>query len=243
MAETKRRSLVTGAARGLGLGLCQTLVERGDEVLAVCRTSSPALDALGVEVISGIELTSDEAVAKLPAAVGPRGIDLLFCNAGINIDAPDLRGIEVDALMKIYDVNALGAVRVVLSLLGRLNEGAKIILMGTGRNSLNLGAVPSTGNYGYRMSKSALVSFGGGIARDLRDQGVAVAIVDPGPVATDLLREVADQGRTSYDPADAPSAEEIGRKLVDRAEELTLAESPSWQQTPDGGRIVSLVEA
>jgi NAD(P)-dependent dehydrogenase (short-subunit alcohol dehydrogenase family) len=243
MAGERRRSLVTGAARGLGLGLCEALVERGDEVLAVCRTATPELAALDVEVIDGIELTSDEAVANLPQAVGPGGVDLLFCNAGINIDAPGLKEIEVDALMKIYDVNALGAVRVVLSLLGRLNGGAKILLMGTGRNSLNLGAVPSTGNYGYRMSKSALVSFGGGVARDMRDQGVAVAIVDPGPVATDLLREVADQGRTSYDPDDAPTAAAIGRKLVARAEELTLADSPSWQETPDGRPILSLAGA
>lgn len=231
------RSLVTGASRGLGLGFCEALVDRGDEVLAVCRASTPALDALDVKVIDGVEVTSDEAVARLATAIGAGGIDTLVCNAGINIDAPDLVGVEAATIARIFDVNALGTVRVVMALLDQLNEGAKIVLLGTGSNSLNLGTVPSVGNYGYRMSKSALVSFGGGLARDLRDRGIAVAIVDPGPVNTDLLREVADQGRTSYDPNDAPSAREIGRKLVDRITALSVDSSPSWQQTPDGQTI------
>lgn len=233
----RNRSLVTGASRGIGLGICKALIDRGDEVLAVCRAATPELEALEITVIDGVELTSDEATGKLADAVGPGGIDTLVCNAGINIDAPGLEQVEVGALARIFDVNTLGAVRVVMALLDQLNEGAKIVLLGTGSNSLNLGAVPSVGNYGYRMSKSALVSFGGGLARDLRDRGIAVAIVDPGPVSTDLLREVAAQGRTSYDPADAPSATEIGRKLVDRIGELTVDASPSWQETPDGRSI------
>jgi len=62
MAKT---TLVTGANRGIGLALCQLLRQRGDEVVAVCRTSSPELDALGVDVVTGVEVTSDESVAKL----------------------------------------------------------------------------------------------------------------------------------------------------------------------------------
>jgi NAD(P)-dependent dehydrogenase (short-subunit alcohol dehydrogenase family) len=193
---------------------------------------------MGATLIAGIELTSEEAVGSLPGAVGAGGLDLLICNAGMNIDAPALADIDVGALARMYDVNALGAVRAVLALLPTLNDGAKILLMGTGRNSLNLGAVPSTGNYGYRMSKAALLSFGCGVARDLRPRGIAVAIVDPGPVATDLLRAVAAEGRTSYDPDRAPSAREVARKLLARADELTLEASPSWQQTPEGEPIL-----
>jgi NAD(P)-dependent dehydrogenase (short-subunit alcohol dehydrogenase family) len=235
------RSLVTGASRGLGLGICEALVARGDEVLAACRRSTPALERLGVRVIEGIEVTDDAATAGLAAAIGDGGLDTLVCNAGVNIDAPGLEAIDVDDLMRAYDINALGAVRVVLPLLGRLNDGAKIVFLGTGSAALNLGAGPSPGNYGYRMSKAALVSFGGGLARDLRERRIAVGILNPGPVDTDQLREVAAQGRTSFDPGEAPSAREIGARLVERIEELTPAGSPSWQDDPEGRVIAATV--
>src|SRR4051812_45594211 len=106
------RVVITGAARGLGLGLAEAFAERGDHVLAVCRTTTPELDALGVEVVEGIELTSDAAVGRLAAAVGDAPLDVLIANAAINNDAPRLEEIDVPALAHAFDVNALGAVRV-----------------------------------------------------------------------------------------------------------------------------------
>jgi NAD(P)-dependent dehydrogenase (short-subunit alcohol dehydrogenase family) len=227
--------LVTGASRGIGLGICQACAERGDEVLAVCRHSTPALAALGVQVIDGIELTSDEAAGRLPAAVGDGPLDVVVCNAAINIDAPGLDDIVVSDLLRTLDVNALGAVRVVLALLPKLQAGAKIVLISSGGLSpLNLLGNPSVGNYGYRMSKSALVSFGHGLARDVRERGIAVLITAPGAVNTDQLRQVYAQGRTSVVPETAADPLDIGRLLRERIDDLTLADSPVWQRTPTG---------
>ena len=52
-----RTALVTGANRGIGLALCRRLKEGGREVIAVCRKTSPALDALGVRVEAGVDVT------------------------------------------------------------------------------------------------------------------------------------------------------------------------------------------
>jgi NAD(P)-dependent dehydrogenase (short-subunit alcohol dehydrogenase family) len=227
------RVLVTGAARGLGLGLCEAFAERGDHVLAVCRTPTPALEALGVEVIAGIELTSDADVARLAAAVGEQTLDVLIANAAINNDAPRLEEIDVAGLAHAFDVNTLGAVRVVLALLDVLREGSKVMLVSIGAAALNQGTA-SVGNYGYRMSKAALTSFGFGLARDLRERGVAVVLSSPGPVDTPMLREVHRQGRTPLDPADAPSALTVGRLFRGRIDALTLAASPAWQARPTG---------
>ena len=57
--------LVTGANRGIGLEYCQQLQQRGDDVIAVCRSSSKDLDALGGRVESGVDITSDDSVAQL----------------------------------------------------------------------------------------------------------------------------------------------------------------------------------
>jgi NAD(P)-dependent dehydrogenase (short-subunit alcohol dehydrogenase family) len=226
------RVLVTGASRGIGLALCAAYAERGDDVFAVCRAATPALTALEVRVIDGIELESDEAVAGLPAAVGPHRLDAVICNAAINVDSPGLEDISVDALARTLNVNALGAVRTVLATLPLLEDGGKIMLVGTGTTALNVGKVPSRGNYGYRMSKAALTSFGFGLARDLRDRGIAVVVSAPGPVDTDMLRDVAAGGRTSFDPAQASAPIDIARTFRDRLDRLTLDDSPAWDANP-----------
>jgi NAD(P)-dependent dehydrogenase (short-subunit alcohol dehydrogenase family) len=85
------------------------------------------------------------------------------------------------------------------------------------------------------MSKAALTSFGSGLARDVRDRGIAVVISSPGPVDTRMLRETFAQGRTTQAVIDrARDPLEIGRLFRDRLDELTLEDSPAWQATPTG---------
>ena len=64
-------SVVTGASRGIGLELARQLEARGARVVAVCRKRSPELDALGVRVESGVDVTEPAAWSKL--AYGERG--------------------------------------------------------------------------------------------------------------------------------------------------------------------------
>ena len=64
-ASAMRTSLVTGANRGIGLEYCRQLKARGDEVVAVCREPGPELEALGVRIEAGVELTDTDAVAAL----------------------------------------------------------------------------------------------------------------------------------------------------------------------------------
>ena len=229
------RFLVTGSSRGLGLGLCAVLSRGGQEVLAVCREPTPELRALNVEIVDGIELTDDASVQALTARTGG-GLDRLILNAAVNCDAPTLEDINVSDLARTFDVNALGPVRVTLACLPNLNPGAKIMLVGVGVMALNVRA-PSIGNYGYRMSKAALTSFGFGLARDLRHRGIAVLVSAPGPVNTDMLRDVAAEGRTTFDPSLAPAADSVAAQLLDRLDALTLEGSPAWEETPTGDPI------
>lgn len=57
------RVLVAGASRGIGLALCEVFAERGDHVIATARETTPALEALGVQVVEGIELTIEDSPA------------------------------------------------------------------------------------------------------------------------------------------------------------------------------------
>ena len=93
--------------------------------------------------------------------------------------------------------------------LARLGEGARIGLVTSRMGSI--GDNTSGGRYGYRMSKAALNMAGVSLAHDLRPRGVAVAILHPGFVRTDMTG-----GNGLIDPP------ESARGLADRLEELTL---------------------
>lgn len=202
-------ALVTGANRGIGLALVQALLKRGSQVIGACRIASPALAESGAEVIDGVDVTSEEGVARLAQAVGDRRLDLLVNNAGILIWGDQLSGIDFDGVLKQFEVNALGPLRVTASLRTRLAPGGKVALITSRMGSIDDNG--SGGAYGYRMSKAALNMAGKSLAVDLKPQQVAVAILHPGMVKTDM---VGDHGQ--IEPAEA------AKGLLARIDELTL---------------------
>lgn len=207
-------SLVTGANRGIGLEIARTLANRGDHVIAVCRKSSPGLDALGVEVVSGIDVADDESVSSLPARID-RDIDLLVNNAG-RLGMESLEKLDQLAMASIraqMEVNAFGPLRVTSALLPRMKPGSKIALITSRMGSI--GDNGSGGAYGYRMSKAALNIAGVSIARDLAARKISVIILHPGMVATDMTARFGNSS-SMQDPG------ETAGKLVARIDELTL---------------------
>jgi NAD(P)-dependent dehydrogenase (short-subunit alcohol dehydrogenase family) len=205
-------SLVTGANRGIGLALCAELARRGSHVIAACRAASPELAKLGVEVVEGIDVATDAGIAALVRAVGDRSIDLLVNNAGILVWGDRLGGLDVAGIRRQFEVNALAPLRVTDALRERLPRGAKVALITSRMGSIDDNS--SGAAYGYRMSKAALNMAGKSLAVDLRDRGVAVAILHPGMVNTDMTG-----GHGQVDPADS------ARGLLARIDELTLATS------------------
>ena len=202
-----RTALVTGANRGIGLALCRRLKEAGRDVIGVCRQSSPELDALRVRVEPGVDVTSDDAVAGLARRLAEVALDEIVCNAGIlREDGLDDRA--YDDIRQQLEVNAIAPVRVVAALRRTLRRGGKIALITSRMGSI--GDNGSGGYYGYRMSKAALNAAGMSLARDLAPAGVAVAILHPGFVRTDMTERTGN-----IDPADA------AKQLVDRLDALT----------------------
>jgi NAD(P)-dependent dehydrogenase (short-subunit alcohol dehydrogenase family) len=179
-------SVVTGANRGIGLSLATLLKKKGHTVLAACRNTSPELDALGVEVVKGIDVADDEGIALLRAAVGDRSIDLLINNAGILVWGDNLSNLDVDGIRRQFEVNALGPLRVTQVLRPALKKGSKVAFITSRMGSIADNS--SGGAYGYRMSKVALNMAGKSLAEDLKGEGIAVAILHPGMVKTDMVR-------------------------------------------------------
>lgn len=206
--------LITGANRGIGVALARHFAGRGDSVIGVCRRSSEALEATGARVERDVDVTSDAAVAALARKVDERSLDLLVLNAGVLRD-DDLDSVALDDVRAQLEVNAIAPLRVARALRGALRPGGKLAVMTSRMGSI--GDNGSGGYYGYRMSKAALNAMAMSLARDLRAARIAVAVLHPGYVKTDMTDQ---QGNLT--------AEESARLLVERIDGLTLETSGTF---------------
>lgn len=211
------KTVITGANRGIGLELVRQLAERGAEVVAVCRHRSVELDALGVEVEEGIDVSRDHSGTELARRLDGAPVDLLVNNAGI-LSKESLDDLDFDRIRRQVEVNALGPLRITAALLPNLQEGSKVALVTSRMGSIADNG--SGGSYGYRMSKAALNMAGKSLAVDLKGRGVAVVVLHPGYVRTDMTG-----GGGNLEPAEA------ARGLIARIDELDLASSGSFRHS------------
>jgi NAD(P)-dependent dehydrogenase (short-subunit alcohol dehydrogenase family) len=197
--------VITGCNRGIGLELCRQYMERGDKVLAVCRQPSDELTATGARVIPGVDVADDAGVAALAGHVADEAVDILVNNAGI-LRGDSLDSVDYDDMLEQYRVNTIGPLRVTRALLGNLSEGSKVGIV-----TSRVGSIEDNGsgnNYGYRCSKAAANMLGMNLHHDLSAHGIAVMLLHPGLVATDMT------GGTGISAADSAAG------LIARLDEL-----------------------
>ncbi|MBC8455056.1 MAG: SDR family oxidoreductase [Deltaproteobacteria bacterium] len=209
-----RTVLVTGANRGIGLELVRMLVSRGDKVIAACRSVSGELSGLGVTVEEGVDVTSEDSVAHLVRRLEGQPIDLLINNAGI-LSRENLSAMDFGAIRLQFEVNAMGPLRVSHALLPQMGPGSKIGIVSSRMGSIEDNT--SGGQYGYRMSKVAVNMAGVSLAHDLKERGIAVALLHPGFVKTEMTG-----GRGLV------SAQAAAAGLMDRLDGLNMANSGTF---------------
>ena len=228
------RTVVTGANRGIGLELVRQLARRGDEVEACARNpaEAQALKALaGAKVrLHRLDVADDKSVSALAQALAGAPIDIVFNVAGVyGGPGQSVRQMAEDLLLAdvahTYQVNAIGALRVAVALLPNVRQGAikKLVHVTSGMGSIDDNT--SGGYYAYRMSKAALNMMSRSLAVDLKREGIASYVINPGWVQTDM-------GGSSAPTRVEDSVEAILRE-VDRA---TLADSGEFLDYK-GGRL------
>ncbi|GGC46954.1 3-oxoacyl-ACP reductase family protein [Chelatococcus reniformis] len=200
MSDLKgKRALVTGASRGIGAAIARRLAADGADVAITYERSADkaaevvrAVEALGGR---GVAIQADSADAAAvrrsvdEAAQGLGGLDILVNNAGIARGGP-LESMSLEDIDALIAVNIRAVVLASQAAIAHLPTGGRIVNIGS-----NLGErVPFPGLTVYSMTKSALVSFNRGLARDLGPRGITVNLVQPGSTNTDM------------NPADGPQA-------------------------------------
>ena len=202
--------VITGCNRGIGLDLCRQLSARGDEVIGVCRSSNDELKALGIRIIDGIDVGSGGSMPALRTALDGVNIDVLLNNAGI-LRSDAFGSIDYEQMMEQYQVNTLGPLRVTETLSDNLDAGSKVIIITSRVGSIEDNG--SGGNWGYRASKTAVNQVGMNLKHELMPRSIAVALLHPGLVATDMT------GGTGITTGESASG------LIQRIDELSLETS------------------
>ncbi len=208
------RVLITGANRGIGLAMAKQYADAGHEIMAICRESSDELEELADQVISGIDLTDDAAVAQLTQLLAlclgdEDKIDILINNAGL-FKNEILGELDVESIRDQFEVNAIAPLTVTEAILPFLTKGSKVANITSRMGSIEDNT--SGAYYGYRASKAALNAFTKSLAMDLKAQDIAVCVLHPGFVQTRMVGFNGD-----ITPEQAASG------LIERIAELNLS--------------------
>ena len=186
---------ITGAARGIGRELASRYLERGDTVYAAARNVddlAPLKERFGDLCRPvALDVTDGAAVDALSSSVAG-AVDVLINNAGvIGPRTPDALSMDYPAFAQTLAVNTIAPLRVTHALLPALREanGAKIVTISS---QMGVMASAASDRIAYRASKAAVNKVMQGLASDLQAEGIAVMVVHPGWVRTDMGGPGAD---------------------------------------------------
>jgi short-subunit dehydrogenase len=210
-------AIVTGASSGIGLELARQLAGRGLRVLAVARRRE-RLDALAAETKDAVvPLALDITAASAPTEIAARARELGEVGWLVNNAGTTRLGLFVElpaeALAAIVRLNCEAPVALTAAIAPLMvaRKQGRII------NVASLaGFQPTPYQAVYGASKAFMLSFSEALAEELRDSGVTVTALCPGPVTTEIFAQMGAVARIK--PKHELSAEECARYAIEAAE-------------------------
>ncbi len=185
--------VITGANRGLGFGFVQHYLAQGCEVWACYRSGPDQLENIDADRLHPVQwdVREDKPASFATEAGFPDRIDLLINNAGIygpkDGSGQALATVTAETMMEVFDVDCVGPLRVVQTLLPRVTRAQGTIANLSSKMGSS-GDNGSGGCYAYRAAKAALVIVSKSMAVDLAPEGVRVITLHPGWVRTEMTR-------------------------------------------------------
>lgn len=182
--------VITGANRGIGLGLVRCFAAAGHHVIAACRQPEHA-DALrqvkgSIEILP-LDVGNAESITAFAASVGSRSVDVLINNAGVmGGDKQGFKDMDYDAWLRTFEINTLAPFRLTSLLLPNLKQSSNARVVTVSSQMGAFGLDMGFGTYAYRSSKSAVSKVMQVLASELKADNIIVCPVHPGWVKTDM---------------------------------------------------------
>jgi short-subunit dehydrogenase len=213
VAERRSFAIVTGASSGIGFELARECASHGFDLLIAAdepkiQTAARVLTEYAVHVDAlNVDWATEQGVDRLISAAGGRPVDALLANAGIGLGGAFLDQ-DFATMRRVVDTNITGT----LDLIQRV--GREMRRCGKGRILITgsiAGFTPGTYQAVYNGTKAFLDSFSFALRAELKDSGVTVSCLMPGPTDTEFF-ERADMLDTRVgqeekdDPADVAKA-------------------------------------
>jgi len=222
-----RKALVTGAARGIGAAIAETLARDGADVVLLdvpqAKSDLEALAArLGGQAVT-LDICAADAASQLIEHL-PGGIDILVHNAGITRDKT-LANMSADFWDSVLAVN-LSAPQILTQALldsGTLHDDGRVVLLA----SIS-GLAGNRGQTNYTTSKAGLIGLARAMAPSLHDRGISINAVAPGFIETKM---------TSSMPF---ALREAGRRMSSLGQgglPQDVAEAVAWLAQPGAGAV------
>lgn len=193
----RERVLITGANRGIGIELAAHYIHAGARVWGTARQAEPeALRALGPAGTSQLDLTDEASITAGVATVTEQldGLDLLINCAGLDARAygadPAARGpfdLDGHTFTEVLRANATGPMLVTTEALPLLRAGNDPLVLNVSSQlgSLEVGATMGNDTV-YCVSKAALNMWSRKAASALKPEGIAMVMIHPGWVSSDM---------------------------------------------------------
>ncbi len=191
-------AVITGATSGMGLATARLFVEEGAYVFITGRRQQELDEAVktigrnvtGVLADSGNLSDLDRLFDTVKNEKGQ--IDVLYASAGA-VDGAPIGQISEEHFDKQFDVNAKGTLFTVQKALPLLKDHGSIIMTGTVAAQMGLPYLSV-----YAASKATLDAFAKGWVTDLKDRGIRINVIHPGPIDTPLFQSMSEEQKAGY---------------------------------------------
>ncbi|MFS2128074.1 3-oxoacyl-ACP reductase, partial [Pseudomonas sp. Pseusp97] len=222
-----KRALVTGAARGIGAAIAETLARDGAEVVLLdVPPAKDALDALAARLGGrgvALDICAADAGVQLVAAL-PDGVDIVVHNAGITRDKTVAKMSEA-FWNSVIDVNLKAPQVLTQALLdaGKLHDDGRVVLLA----SIS-GIAGNMGQTNYAVSKAGLIGLAQAWAPALGKKGISINAVAPGFIETQMTAAIPLTIR------------EAGRRMNSMGQgglPQDVAEAVAWFAQPGSGAV------
>ncbi|KAL8772457.1 MAG: hypothetical protein Q9209_002408 [Squamulea sp. 1 TL-2023] len=222
-------ALVVGASRGLGASIVKEYNEAGNTVFATSRSEAPESKG-NIIYVDGIDVAAERAGLDLAENLKKLAtkLDIVIITAGyFAIESFDEPSWEKE--LQMYTTSSIAPIFLIHHLVkaSLLGNGSKIILVSSESGSITLRhESEGGGNYGHHASKAALNMVGKLLSFDLKDQGIAIGIVHPGFMRTEMTKSVGFD--KFWDDGGAVTPDEAAKSLVKFIDDFDISKTGEY---------------